>query len=120
MSVFLDQMIFMQAADQTVKDFNRQQYNMYLDLIEEETNELKAAVMFNDRVEQLDALIDIMVVTIGALHSLGVDAEGAWHEVLRSNLDKIDKATGKVIKREDGKVLKPQGWKPPQLDRYIK
>ena len=120
MSVFLDQMIFMQAADQTVKDFNRQQYSMYLRLIEEETGELQAAVRSNDRVEQLDALIDIMVVTIGALHSLGVDAEGAWREVLRSNLDKIDKATGKVRKREDGKVLKPENWKPPELSKFVK
>ena len=120
MSVFLDQMIFMQAADQTVKGFNRQQYNMYLGLIEEETSELQAAVKSNDRVEQLDALIDIMVVTIGALHSLGVDAEGAWREVLRSNLDKIDKATGKVRKREDGKVLKPEGWRAPELARFVK
>ena len=120
MSVFLDQMIFMQAADQTVKDFNQQQYNMYLDLIREETEELFTAVGNNNRVEQLDALIDIMVVTIGALHSLGVDAEGAWREVLRSNLDKIDKDTGKVRKREDGKVLKPEGWQPPDLGKFVR
>ena len=120
MSVFLDQMIFMQAADQTVKDFNQQQYNMYLDLVREETEELFTAVGNNDRAEQLDALIDIMVVTIGALHSLGVDAEGAWREVLRSNLDKIDKDTGKVRKREDGKVLKPEGWQPPDLGKFVR
>ena len=60
-----------------------------------------------------------MVVTIGAIHSLGVDGEGAWAEVMRSNLDKIDPITGFVKKREDGKVLKPEGWKPPELDQFI-
>jgi predicted HAD superfamily Cof-like phosphohydrolase len=40
--------------------------------------------------------------------------------VLRTNLAKIDPDTGKVIKRDDGKVLKPEGWQPPQLAGYLK
>ena len=73
-----------------------------------------------DPVETLDALIDIIVVTIGAIHSMGADAEGAWKEVMRTNFAKIDKETGKVRKREDGKVLKPVGWKAPELAQFIK
>jgi predicted HAD superfamily Cof-like phosphohydrolase len=42
----------------------------------------------------------------------------AWEEVARSNLAKIDKVTGKVIKREDGKIMKPEGWRPPDLGSY--
>jgi predicted HAD superfamily Cof-like phosphohydrolase len=71
-------------------------------------------------VEQLDALIDILVVTIGALHSGGFDVEGAWNEVMRTNFAKIDPTTGKVRKREDGKVLKPEGWTPPNLVPFVK
>jgi len=74
----------------------------------------------NDRVEQLDALIDILVVTIGAIHSGGFDAEGAWKEVMSTNFAKIDKDTGLVRKREDGKVLKPIGWTAPELAQFIK
>ena len=120
MSVFLDQMAFMLACDQTAGRFNSTQFDMYCALIQEEVAELQEALASNDNVETLDALIDIMVVTIGAIHSLGVDAEGAWREVLNSNLAKIDKDTGKVRKREDGKVLKPQGWQPPALGKYIR
>ncbi len=120
MSVFLDQMAFMLACDQTAGRFNGTQFDMYCALIQEEVAELQEALASNDNVETLDALIDIMVVTIGAIHSLGVDAEGAWREVLNSNLAKIDKDTGKVRKREDGKVLKPQGWQPPALGKYIR
>ena len=69
--------------------------------------------------EQLDALIDILVVTIGAIHSAGFDAEGAWKEVMATNFAKIDHETGRVRKREDGKVLKPQGWTPPDLKGYL-
>jgi len=27
--------------------------------------------------------------------------------------------TGRVRKREDGKILKPVGWRPPELSKYI-
>jgi predicted HAD superfamily Cof-like phosphohydrolase len=117
---FKDQKVFMKACDQTVEEFNESQYKLYCDLIEEEYNdEFKTALANGDRVEQLDALIDILVVTIGAIHSAGFDAEGAWKEVMKTNFAKVDKETGKVRKREDGKVLKPIGWTPPNLTSYI-
>lgn len=115
---FRDQEKFMRACDQSVDDYDFSQYAMYLKLIDKEVSELKQAVADNDDVEQLDALIDILVVTIGAIHSAGFDAEGAWKEVMRSNFAKIGE-DGKVRKREDGKVLKPIGWTPPNLKPYI-
>ena len=117
---FRDQAKFMTASDQTVGDLNEAQYKLYLDLMEEEWKELQVALDTNDRVEQLDALLDFIVVTIGAIHSAGFDGEGGWKEVIGTNLAKIDKETGKVRKREDGKVLKPQGWTPPDLKPYVK
>jgi predicted HAD superfamily Cof-like phosphohydrolase len=116
---FRDQAKFMNACGQTVGERNQDQFDLYLKLIKEEVDELQTAVDQNDRVEQLDALIDIMVVTVGAVQSLGVDAEGAWKEVMSTNFSKIDSQTGRVRKREDGKVLKPTGWQPPQLAKYI-
>jgi predicted HAD superfamily Cof-like phosphohydrolase len=118
-NAFRDQEKFMKSCDQTVEERNDQQYLMYVGLIEEETKELEQALLANDRVEQLDALIDILVVTIGAIHSMGADAEGAWKEVMRTNFAKIDHETGKVRKREDGKVLKPLGWEPPDLKPFV-
>ena len=119
-NAFRDQEKFMNACDQTTGDLNAPQYNLYVELIDEEFNELNVAIENNDRVEQLDALIDILVVTIGAIHSGGFDAEGAWKEVMRTNFAKIDKETGKVRKREDGKVLKPTGWTAPELAPFVK
>jgi predicted HAD superfamily Cof-like phosphohydrolase len=118
-NVFKDQATFMRACDQTVGEFNVAQFNLYTKLIEEEFKELKVAVDSVDQVETLDALIDILVVTIGALHSLGADAEGAWKEVMSTNFAKIDHDTGRVRKREDGKVLKPVGWTPPNLKPFL-
>lgn len=116
---FRDQEKFMRACDQTVDKFNGTQFDMYCALIEEEHKELKQALADNDDVEVLDALLDILVVTIGAIHSLGADGEGGWKEVMRTNFAKIDRETGKVRKREDGKVLKPLGWTPPDLTPFV-
>jgi predicted HAD superfamily Cof-like phosphohydrolase len=113
---FADQAKFMTACDQSVGEINSQQFGLYKNLIAEEFTELQEA---KSQIDQLDALIDILVVTIGAIHSMGANGEGAWNEVMRTNFAKIDKETGKVRKREDGKVLKPEGWTPPNLGRFL-
>jgi predicted HAD superfamily Cof-like phosphohydrolase len=115
-NLFKDQEKFMRACDQTVGLENHDQYALYLNLIEEEIQELRDS---RTKESDLDALIDILVVTIGALHSIGVDAEGAWQEVMATNFAKIDPATGLVRKREDGKVLKPAGWTAPDLKKFL-
>jgi predicted HAD superfamily Cof-like phosphohydrolase len=114
---FKDVDLFQTACDQTPSINN---YAMYLDLISEETGELKDAIIAGDQVEQLDALVDILVVTIGAIRAAGWDGEAAWNEVMKTNFLKIDADTGKVRKRADGKVLKPEGWKPPQLAQFVR
>lgn len=118
--IFSDQRKFMRACGQTTDTYDEDQFRMYCDLVQEEAKELITARTIGDEVEQLDALIDIMVVTAGALHSLGVDADGAWKEVMRSNFAKVDPRTGKVTRREDGKVLKPEGWEPPRLKGFVR
>jgi len=114
---FKDIDTFQTACDQQP---SKENYSMYLDLIKEEYDELQLALANNDEVEQLDALIDILVVTMGAIRTAGWDSEGAWKEVMDTNFAKIDPTTGKVRKREDGKVLKPEGWKAPELAQFIK
>ena len=118
-NLFRDQEKFMRACDQSVEGFNEDQFNLYTSLIQEEIDELWEANAAADKVEILDALVDILVVTIGAIHSMGADGEGAWKEVMKTNFAKIDKDTGKVRKREDGKVLKPVGWVPPNLETFV-
>ena len=113
---FADIERFGSACDQEPSEAN---YKMYLDLIREETDELEEAIIDNDKVEQLDALVDILVVTMGAIRAAGWDGEGAWKEVMDTNFAKINPETGKGIKREDGKVLKPEGWKAPELAKFV-
>jgi predicted HAD superfamily Cof-like phosphohydrolase len=114
---FLDQARFMQLCGQTVGTENIDQYALYLNLIKEEVQELEDS---KTRTDDLDALIDVLVVTIGAIHSAGFDGESAWREVMRSNFAKIDPVTGKIRKRGDGKILKPDGWTPPDLEPFAR
>lgn len=94
--------------------------------------------------EIADACIDLIYVLTGLMHGLGLDPQPLWNEVHRSNIDKIKhlctrcNGSGTVEgeaglldtcpdcsgqgyiyevrkRREDGKVLKPDGWQPPAL-----
>jgi predicted HAD superfamily Cof-like phosphohydrolase len=88
-------------------------------LINEEFTEFCLAKAQEDEVEQLDACMDMIWVILGFCHMKGFNVAGAWNEVSKSNLCKIDSKTGKVIKRHDGKILKPDGWLTPDLSKFI-
>ena len=115
---FTDVQMFMLASGQSVNTNNEEQAHLYHRLINEEYNEFIIARNQKDDVETLDACFDMMWVIIGYMLSKGYDVEGAWDEGAKSNLAKIDTLTGKVTKREDGKVLKPEGWKKPDFSKY--
>jgi predicted HAD superfamily Cof-like phosphohydrolase len=112
--MYNDVVKFIEACEQESNVGNKQ---LYLHLIDEEYDELMESQ--ND-TETLDACMDLIWVVLGYCYMKGFNVEGAWNEVARSNLSKIDSNTGKVIKREDGKVLKPEGWTPPSLKQFVK
>ena len=110
----------MTACEQSITGMNDDQFRLYAKLITEEYDELQVAIANKNQGETLDSLIDIIVVTIGAINSMGADGEGAWREVMATNFAKIDRQLGQVRRREDGKILKPLGWEPPQLAKFLK
>lgn len=121
--VFTDVTVFMTAAGQSIPPFNAnrsEQSDLYFNLIKEEYRELMDANLEQNDTEICDACFDLMWVIAGYMKSRGWDCENIWDEGAKSNLSKIDKATGKVIKREDGKILKPEGWKPPDFAKFVK
>lgn len=119
MSPFEQVSTFLQACDQTVGEQNFKQAELYMKLVEEEYDELGEANYDNDSVEELDACCDLIWVTIGYALSRGWDISAAFNEVARSNMSKIDEKTGKVLKRADGKVLKPVTFSEPQLKAFL-
>lgn len=120
--VFTDVTLFIKAVGQntpaipqkTVSD----QAQLYKELIEEEVAEFWEAEAAGDDVEEIDACFDMIWVIVGYMKSRGWDCEGIWDEGAKSNLSKIDPVTGMVRKREDGKILKPEGWQPPDFKKF--
>ena len=89
-----------------------------LDLIEEELDELHYAIDNKDMVEIADALGDLLYVVYGAGHAFGIDLDECFKEIHASNMSKLG-PDGKPIKREDGKVLKPDSFFPPDLKTIL-
>jgi predicted HAD superfamily Cof-like phosphohydrolase len=122
--VFTDVTVFLKAVGQEIPSSPQQnvsaQAELYKKLIKEEIEEFWEAEAASDDVEQIDACFDMMWVIIGYMKSRGWDCESIWDEGAKSNLSKIDRASGKVIRREDGKILKPEGWKPPDFTKFAK
>lgn len=122
--VFTDVETFLNAVGQDVPPFiadESDQSRLYKKLIDEEYGEFIEAWDANDDVEKIDACFDMIWVIVGYMKSRGWDCEGIWDEGAKSNLAKIDPTTGKVIRRpEDGKILKPTGWAPPDFTKFAK
>ena len=88
-------------------------------LLREEVEEYAEAARAGDLVEVLDALADIGYILAGTILNHGMQNiyDDAFNEVHRSNMAKL--VDGKVLRREDGKVMKPEGWTPPQLAQFV-
>jgi len=97
------------------QQFDTGKYDWYLDysMMREEIREFLLASDSDDKVEMVDACIDVIFVALWTLHKLWLDAESitrAYDEVCRSNDSKIG------AKKRDGKVTKGENYSPPNLN----
>ena len=89
-----------------------------ISLIEEEVKELKEAMKNKDLVEVADALTDILYVTYGAGHALGINLNECFDEVQNSNMSKLG-SNGKPIYNDKGKVMKGPNYFKPDLGKFV-
>jgi|SRR3972149_3575781 len=83
-------------------------------LITEEINETLDAITKDDLVKIADGICDSIVVLLGTAVTYGIDIRPIWNEVHKTNMAKKG---GKL--REDGKLLKPDGWEPPNIKAIL-
>ena len=84
-------------------------------LLAEEFTETITAIDSNNLADAVDGICDLIYVALGTLVEFGVDVEPHWRAVHAANMAK---AGGGV--REDGKRLKPPGWRPPDHDTLLR
>ena len=84
-------------------------------LIAEEADEVCAALRHRNFEGVIDGLCDLIYVALGTAVACGVDLEPFFDEVHRSNMAKF----GGPI-RDDGKILKPEGWEPPRIAELLR
>lgn len=84
-------------------------------LVKEEIREFFEALDNSDIVKLADSIADAIVVLLGTAVSFGIDMRPIWNLVHEANMRKDGGG-----KRHDGKVLKPVGWVPPDIEGEIR
>lgn len=88
-----------------------------MELIKEERRELMRAVVDEDLVGIADGITDHIWVLLAMACCYGIPIEKVWEEVAKTNMAKFP--DGVVLRRPDGKILKPPGWVPPNIKSII-
>ena len=113
---------FMETFGQEIKEKagfpNDKITSLRYELIKEELEELKEAIVNRDIKEVADALTDILYVTYGAGHAFGINLDKCFKEVQNSNMSKLD-LNGKPIYNEKGKVMKGPNYFKPNLSKFV-
>lgn len=111
-SIFHDCAEFLRAGD--VEFPSPTTANLNERLVVEEFNEWRNELIYGSPNDVKEAL-DLIYVTAQYLNStIGPDkAAECWKLLHENNMSKC--VDGKLIKREDGKILKPEGYKPLDL-----
>jgi predicted HAD superfamily Cof-like phosphohydrolase len=69
--------------------------------------------------DQADALVDMEYYLLNCACKQGVNLSSVFKIVHAANMAKRDPETGVFLKRDDGKIIKPVGWQPPDVDAEI-
>lgn len=84
-----------------------------LSILAEEFAEYLDAEATSNEEEILDSLVDQIYIIVGTGLAYGMPTAEAFDEVQRANMDKFP--GGVARRRDDGKIIKPEGWKPPNI-----
>ncbi len=119
---------FMQLMGQPAPDVPTQpgqeiltedRWELRLALIDEEYDELHQAYNVGDHAAFLDACVDMVYVIVGTAVEAGLPFDEAFAAVHSANMMKRDK-DGKVRYDDNGKVVKPEGWTPPDIKALLR
>jgi len=105
-----DQRQFMYNGNQSIHGFNYDQTELYHSLVQEESKELLEALQDGTNDEILKEAMDVIVVTLGLVWSMGVDPSDVWKLVHKNNMSKVSNQDA-IVKDSNGKILKSEASK---------
>ena len=73
-----------------------------------------------DRIEVGDAITDIDYINTGSAVAFDIPLETCFDAVHNNNMTKVDPVTGKCLKNEQGKIIKPHDYIPVDLSTILK
>lgn len=125
---------FMQRFDMQLPaqpQYHAEALTMWQNMLQEEWQEFMTALQDYRQLPHADAAeqtrmraelaaegVDVLNVLIGLLLSQGLPLEEMFAAIHAANLAKC--VDGKVVRRADGKILKPAGWQPADKEGVIR
>lgn len=90
-------------------------------LMAEENREYMVATIQENKVEILDAVVDMLYILAGTINQHGMQdlIEPAFDLVHANNMTKVV-PDGKVLRNPEGKILKPEGFQSVDLKQLFK
>jgi len=82
-----------------------------ISMLQNTLTEYQEAIAQKDLEKVNQTLIQFEIITKGIAHSKGLPIREMFDEINNANMRKLG-PDGKAILREDGKILKPEGWYP--------
>lgn len=119
MSYYKDKLAFMRAAELYHRPSpavgwtspeQREAMRLATKLIYEEFQEFQDAQV--NSAEEASELVDVITVLLQYAAVMGYPIDEMWDAIHQANMNKV---AGGMRRREDGKILKPVGWKPADI-----
>jgi predicted HAD superfamily Cof-like phosphohydrolase len=98
---------------------NNELVNFRTAFLLEELAEYAQAITKKDAAGALDALVDIVYIALGTAWLFNLPFEQAWQEVQRANMSKIRTKSKSKKRGTSFDVVKPKGWRPPDIEQVI-
>ena len=93
---------------QRPRQMTREAIEFVATMVNDELDELREAT---DLVEQADALVDAIYYICDTAVRHGMNLDQVFEIVHQANMQKV--VDGRVLRRDDGKIMKPEGWRDP-------
>ena len=120
-NMFNDVKEFQTAVGQNVSDKpelpDPAERELRIRLLKEEYEEYIQGECKSDLENIAKELADIIYIVCGTAASYGIPLDRVFESVHASNMAKL--VDGKPVRRADGKILKPEGWQPPDIKRVL-